>query len=82
MNKYQKIISIVATAVICVSPTSVYAQEVQTDMRGAVAENAQDTESSSVPVLQREGIEISEGTGYDLSKEPGAETVKDRKSVV
>ena len=76
MNKYQKIISIVATAVICVSPTSVYAQEVQTDMRGAVAENAQDTESSSVPVLQKEGIEISEGTGYDLSKEPGAETVK------
>lgn len=76
MNKYQKIISIVATAVICVSPTSVYAQEIQTDMRGAVAENAQDTESSSVPVLQKEGIEISEGTGYDLSKEPGAETVK------
>lgn len=76
MNKYQKIISIVATAVICVSPTSVYAQEVQTDMREAVAENAQDTESSSIPVLQKEGIEISEGTGYDLSKEPGAETVK------
>ena len=75
MNKYKKIISLAATAVICVSPMSVYAQEVQTDMTEAVSEKTQGTESSSVPVLQKEGIEISEGTGYDLSKEPGAETV-------
>lgn len=75
MNKYKKIISLAATAVICVSPMSVYAQEVQTDMTEAVSEKTQGTESSSVPVLQKEGIEILEGTGYDLSKEPGAETV-------
>lgn len=61
---------------MCVAPMSVYAQEAQTDVIEAVAEKKQDTESSSVPVLQKEGIEISEGTGYDLSKEPGAATVK------
>lgn len=76
MNKYKKIVSIAATAVMCVAPMSVYAQEAQTDVIEAVAEKKQDTESSSVPVLQKEGIEISEGTGYDLSKEPGAATVK------
>ena len=76
MNKYKKIVSIGATAVMCVAPMSVYAQEAQTDVIEAVAEKKQDTESSSVPVLQKEGIEISEGTGYDLSKEPGAATVK------
>ena len=75
MNKYKKIVSIAATAVMCVAPMSVYAQEAQTDVIEAVAEKKQDTESSSVPVLQKEGIEISEGTGYDLSKEPGAATV-------
>lgn len=61
---------------MCVASMSVYAQEAQTDVIEAVAEKKQDTESSSVPVLQKEGIEISEGTGYDLSKEPGAATVK------
>ena len=76
MNKYKKIVSIAATAVMCVAPMSVYAQEAQTDVIEAVAEKKQDTESSSVPVLQKEGIEISEGTGYDLSIEPGAATVK------
>lgn len=76
MNKYKKIVSIAATAVMCVAPMSVYAQEAQTDVIEAVAEKKQDTESSSVPVLQKEGIEISEGTGYDLSKELGAATVK------
>lgn len=76
MNKYKKIVSIAATAVMCVAPMSVYAQEAQTDVIEAVAEKKQDTESSSVPVLQKEGIEISEGTGYDLSKEPGVATVK------
>ena len=76
MNKYKKIVSIAATAVMCVAPMSVYAQEAQTDVIEAEAEKKQDTESSSVPVLQKEGIEISEGTGYDLSKEPGAATVK------
>ena len=76
MNKYKKIVSIAATEVMCVAPMSVYAQEAQTDVIEAVAEKKQDTESSSVPVLQKEGIEISEGTGYDLSKEPGAATVK------
>ena len=78
MNKYKKIVSIAATAVMCVAPMSVYAQEAQTDVIEAVAEKKQDTESSSVPVLQKEGIEISEGTGYDLSKEPGAATVNYR----
>ena len=68
MNKYKKIVSIAATAVMCVAPMSVYAQEAQTDVIEAVAEKKQDTESSSVPVLQKEGIEISE--------EPGAATVK------
>ena len=53
MNKYKKIISLAATAVICVSPMSVYAQEVQTDMTEAVSEKTQGTESSSVPVLQK-----------------------------
>ena len=76
MNKYKKIVSIAATAVMCISPMSVYAQEAQTDVIEAVAEKGQDAESSSVPVLQKEGIEISEGAGYDLSKESGAETVK------
>lgn len=45
---------------MCVAPMSVYAQEAQTDVIEAVAEKKQDTESSSVPVLQKEGIEISE----------------------
>ena len=49
MNKYKKIVSIAATAVMCVAPMSVYAQEAQTDVIEAVAEKKQDTESSSVP---------------------------------
>ena len=47
MNKYKKIVSIAATAVMCVAPMSVYAQEAQTDVIEAVAEKKQDTESSS-----------------------------------
>jgi len=48
MNKYKKIVSIAATAVMCVAPMSVYAQEAQTDVIEAVAEKKQDTESTSV----------------------------------
>ena len=36
MNKYKKIVSIAATAVMCVAPMSVYAQEAQTDVIEAV----------------------------------------------